>query len=94
MNYIKDNEQIWDKRSDNNDEWSTPVSSEMVNDARNGKWEIVLTPAKKVPRDWFPEDMRGKKVLWLARCFLKNYLDNISHMKYCLHIILERRLSL
>lgn len=66
MNYIKDNEQIWDKRSDNNDEWSIPVSSEMVNDARNGKWEIVLTPAKKVPRDWFPEDMHGKKVLCLA----------------------------
>ena len=66
MNYIKDNERIWDKRSDNNDEWSIPVSSEIVNDARNGKWEIVLTPAKKVPRDWFPEDMYGKKVLCLA----------------------------
>ena len=38
----------------------------MVEQARNGKWEIVLTPKKKVPRHWFPEDMTGKKVLCLA----------------------------
>ena len=66
MEYIKENEKIWDSRSDNNDCWSIPVTSEEVELARNGTWSIVLTPQKKVPRNWFPEDMEGKKVLCLA----------------------------
>ncbi len=66
MDYIKDNEMIWDKRAENNDQWSVPVSSEEVDSARKGIWSIVLTPEKIVPRDWFPEDMKGIKVLCLA----------------------------
>ena len=66
MDYIKENEKIWDKRSENNDKWSICVSSEMVNRAREGVWSIVLTPEKPVPADWFPEKLDGKKVLCLA----------------------------
>ncbi|MBR6627197.1 MAG: class I SAM-dependent methyltransferase [Lachnospiraceae bacterium] len=66
MDYIKENEKIWDKRSENNDKWSICVSSETVNRAREGVWSIVLTPAKPVPADWFPEKLDGKKVLCLA----------------------------
>lgn len=38
----------------------------MVELARNGTWNIVLTPSKTVPKDWFPKELKGKKVLCLA----------------------------
>lgn len=66
MKYIKENEKIWDTRSDNDDYWSIPVTSEEVELARKGTWSIVLTPQKPVPRNWFPEDLKGKKILCLA----------------------------
>lgn len=66
MTYIEANSQIWDKRSENSDVWSIPVSKEEVERARKGKWSIVLTPTKPVPANWFPEKLEGKKVLCLA----------------------------
>ena len=66
MDYIKLNGEIWDKKADNSNVWSTPVDSKTVEQARKGKWDIVLTPIKPVPRDWFPEDLNGLKVLCLA----------------------------
>ena len=65
-NYVKDNEKIWDERSANGDQWSLPVSKEETDKARQGDWKIVLTPSKPIPREWFPEDMNGKKILCLA----------------------------
>lgn len=66
MKYIEENSKIWDERSKNNDKWSTCVSTEMVNRAREGVWSIVLTPTKPVPASWFPERLEGKKILCLA----------------------------
>lgn len=66
MDYVKANSEIWDKRAEDNDIWSIPVSSEVVELAKNGIWNIVLTPSKKVPIDWFPKEIKGKKVLCLA----------------------------
>lgn len=66
MTYIEKNSQIWDQRSENDDVWSIPVSSEEVQRARAGDWHIVLTPRKPVPADWFPQPLAGKKVLCLA----------------------------
>lgn len=66
MNYIEKNSQIWDQRSEHNDRWSVPVSSEEVQRAKAGDWHIVLTPRKFVPADWFPESLAGKKLLCLA----------------------------
>ncbi len=54
MTYIEENRRIWDNRSENNDIWSVPVSSEMIEQARQGIWSIVLTPQKPVPACWFP----------------------------------------
>lgn len=65
-NYIKENQKIWDKRSENGDEWSIPVSDKEIAEARKGNWKIVLTPKKAVPRNWFPSDIKGKKILCLA----------------------------
>ncbi|MBQ4225314.1 MAG: class I SAM-dependent methyltransferase [Oscillospiraceae bacterium] len=66
MDHIKENARIWDIRAENNDRWSVPVSSDEIAKAKNGSWSIVLTPEKKVPRDWFPQDMNGVKILCLA----------------------------
>lgn len=66
MEYIKENSKIWDERSENDDIWSIPVTSDMVKLAREGIWSIVLTPTKPVPADWFPETLDKKRVLCLA----------------------------
>ena len=46
-------------------QWTEPVSTDEVNEARDGIIKIKLTPHKHVPQAWFPE-LRGKKVLCLA----------------------------
>ena len=66
MKYTEENSKIWDKRAENNDMWSIPVSSEVISQAREGTWSIVLTPAKPVPKYWFPDHFEGKKILCLA----------------------------
>lgn len=65
MNIWKQNSAAWDKLADENIEWSVPVSSEEIERARNGDWEIILTPIKPTRRDWFG-DVRGKDILCLA----------------------------
>lgn len=66
MSYIEENARIWDKRSENNDKWSVPVSSEEVKRAMAGIWDIVLTPTKPVPAHWLPKRLNGRKILCLA----------------------------
>lgn len=66
MRYIEENSKIWDNRSENDDEWSIPVTSEMIKQAREGIWSIVLTPTKPVPANWFPDRLDDKKILCLA----------------------------
>jgi len=66
MTYIEENQKIWDERSENNDTWSIPVTSEMVRLAREGSWSILLTPVKPVPTNWFPEKLDEKRILCLA----------------------------
>lgn len=46
-------------------EWGIPVDHETFLRARSGSWEVVLTPTKAVPRDWFGE-LEGKRMLGLA----------------------------
>lgn len=46
-------------------QWGIPISHEEYENAVNGKWDVVLTPTKPVPHQWFG-DLRGKKVLGLA----------------------------
>lgn len=45
--------------------WGIPISSEVFNDAKSGKWDIVLTPTKFMPHEWIG-DIKGKKLLGLA----------------------------
>lgn len=65
MNIKEHNSLAWDKEVEKGNRWSQPVSREIINDARKGKWEVILTPTKSVPREWFG-DVTGKDVLCLA----------------------------
>ena len=66
MDYIKTNSDVWDRHVDDEYIWSVPVSKELIENARNGKWEVVLTPQKSVPKSWFPDNLKNRKVLLIA----------------------------
>lgn len=65
MNILEHNRAAWDRQVEGGNEWTIPVSSEVVAAARRGEWQIVLTPTKPVPMAWFPE-LKGLDVLCLA----------------------------
>lgn len=46
-------------------EWGKPVSHEVYQAACEGNWDVLLTPTKPVPHDWFG-NLKGKAVLGLA----------------------------
>ena len=59
------NREAWNKEVEKGNPWTIPVSHHQIHDARQGKWEIVLTPSIPVPKNWFP-DFTEKPVLCLA----------------------------
>jgi len=66
MDYVSLNAEKWDAHVAEGYIWSKPVSGQVIADAKEGNWHVVLTPEKPVPRDWFPEDLRGKQILLIA----------------------------
>ena len=65
MHYQDINAATVDRWVENGWQWGLPVSHEAYLDAVNGNWDVVLTPTKPVPHDWFG-DLNGKRVLGLA----------------------------
>lgn len=59
------NRLAWNKQVERGNRWTVPVSSTEVAAAREGRWQIYLTPSKPVPAEWFPQ-VRGRDVLCLA----------------------------
>ncbi|HAJ35107.1 MAG TPA: SAM-dependent methyltransferase, partial [Chloroflexi bacterium] len=59
------NARAWDKAVERASRWTTPVAPEEIAAARQGVWQIVLTPTRAVPRAWFPS-LAGADVLCLA----------------------------
>jgi len=55
----------WDKEVKRRNKWTVPVSEVVIAAAKQGQWEILLTPSQPVPRAWFP-DLEGLEVLCLA----------------------------
>jgi len=66
MDIIEHNRGAWNQQAQQGCEWSQPVSPERVAKAREGNWEVLLTPHRSVPRSWFPHDMKGARILGLA----------------------------
>ncbi|MDR1663969.1 MAG: class I SAM-dependent methyltransferase [Clostridiales bacterium] len=64
-NYTEINAETIDRWADAGWEWSVPVSAETCANARRGEWDVVLTPVKPVPKEWFPP-FKNCKLLGLA----------------------------
>ncbi len=65
MNVLEYNRAAWDRNVAAGNRWTVPVGPEVIAAARQGRWEVILTPTKPVPRSWFP-DLAGLEVLCLA----------------------------
>lgn len=65
MDIIEHNRRAWNRESTDGSAWSTPVGPEVIQAARDGVCNVILTPRKPVPSSWLG-DLRGKDVLCLA----------------------------
>jgi len=65
MDILEINKKAWNNEVRTKNPWTIPVSSETIAAARKGDWQIVLTPTKPVPADWYPA-LQGADVLCLA----------------------------
>jgi SAM-dependent methyltransferase len=59
------NSMAWDREVEHGNQWTVPVGPEVIAAARQGEWNIDLTPTKPVPKVWLP-DLKGRDVLCLA----------------------------
>ena len=64
-NYQEINAKTIDRWVEEGWQWGIPIDHETYMEALKGNWEVLLTPTKFVPKDWFG-DLKGKKVLGLA----------------------------
>ena len=65
MSIREHNRHAWNRLVEQRNRWTIPVSTDLINRVRKGDWDIVLTPEKSVPKDWFPS-IQGLDVLCLA----------------------------
>lgn len=66
FNVFKQVEKNIDKLADANVAWSIPTSHEEIEKSRSGHFEINISGSKVIPRNWFPDDLKGVKILCLA----------------------------
>jgi SAM-dependent methyltransferase len=64
-NYVDYNRTAWNREVQKGNRWTTPVSEEAIESARNGVWDILVSPSKPVPQQWFPP-LSNRDVLCLA----------------------------
>ena len=66
LDIVKHNRVAWDNQSrQQQSPWVQPVAPEEIAAAKKGQWQVILTPTKAVPRNWFG-DIKNKSVLGLA----------------------------
>ena len=49
------NRAAWNRNVEQGNRWTVPVSPEVIAAARDGVWELFLTPTITVPGAWFPK---------------------------------------
>lgn len=64
FDFLTHNRAAWDKQAAEQHEWSRPVSSELVQAASLGSWNVHITP-RPLPKEWLG-DIVGKEILCLA----------------------------
>lgn len=65
MEYQQLNAQIISKWCREGWQWGQPITHEEYVRAKQGQWDVYLTPTKFVPKDWFGS-LAGKRILGLA----------------------------
>ncbi len=65
MDIYNYNRKAWDREVEKGNPWSQPVSRAVIAEARLGRWQIILTPTRPVPPEWYPA-LPGADVLCLA----------------------------
>ena len=65
MEYQKLNAEIISKWCREGWQWGQPITHEEYVQAKEGQWDVLLTPTKFVPKNWFGP-LAGKKILGLA----------------------------
>jgi SAM-dependent methyltransferase len=65
INYTDINAKTIDRWIENGWEWGVPITHDDYIKAKNGEWNVLLTPTKYVPKNWFP-NLFNKKLLGLA----------------------------
>ncbi len=65
MDYQELNARTIDRWIEEGWEWGKPITHEMYAQALRGRWDVLLTPTRFVPHEWFGE-LRGKRLLGLA----------------------------
>lgn len=65
QNYTQINSDAIDQWVAQDWEWGRPITHEAFVKATQGEWDVVLTPTKAVPKEWFP-DFKNCKILGLA----------------------------
>jgi SAM-dependent methyltransferase len=63
---VAHNRTAWDRQVERDNEWSRPVTPEVIARARAGDWSVVLIGYEPVDPRWFPEVLAGRDVLCLA----------------------------
>ena len=69
--YTDQNAKVTDRWVEAGWEWGQPISVETFREAQSGTWDVLLTPQKFVPREWFAPFLQngkltGTKLLGLA----------------------------
>lgn len=59
------NAAAWDYQALQQQDWSRPVSCELVASAKKGQWDIHITK-KSLPETWLPKNIQNKDILCLA----------------------------
>ncbi len=63
---VAHNRTAWDRMVESDDEWTVPVGSDVIARAREGEWSVALIGYEPTPREWFPSDLTGLRILCLA----------------------------
>jgi len=66
INVLEYNRFAWDSQVAQGNKFTVPVGPEEIAAARQGKFSVLLTETKPVPRGWFPESFHGLEILGLA----------------------------
>ena len=64
-NVVFHNEAALDQQALLQNDWSVPVSSEIVERAKQGPWDVNVTK-KPIPENWLPKNIKNKDILCLA----------------------------